>query len=332
MHCLYCDRPLALLKRLTGDGEFCSKEHRRIYQQQHSQLALARLLESQPKGPQKGRPPKPAEAKPAPEPVKIQEDRQPSAAEFLAEEIEPRAAAELAASESAPRFENGPPPELAELPSLAARHGDLAAGGPRTAAHLADRPKVQLADAPAQSGQPSSFMRPARKLQLEEGARSSQAKVEGRKPAGAGILFQFPSLCDAPTALRHASKARFGQPVKPSLVHTQGVVRMPAPGLRPARLLSGSGPQRIVPGKIRLGAGAPRWQPLEPVLPVHEGVKITLVLGSFVQRPIHLAGQDGLPDSFEMEFLPISFPQYAARMGCLEERSHRTDRIGFTPP
>src|SRR5260370_29627483 len=49
MHCLYCDRPLALLKRLTGDGEFCSKEHRKIYQKEHNQLALARLLESQPK-------------------------------------------------------------------------------------------------------------------------------------------------------------------------------------------------------------------------------------------------------------------------------------------
>lgn len=46
--CLYCERPLALLSRLTGDGEFCSKEHRRIYQKEHSQLALARLLQAQP--------------------------------------------------------------------------------------------------------------------------------------------------------------------------------------------------------------------------------------------------------------------------------------------
>src|SRR5579862_5010313 len=59
MHCLYCDKPLALLKRLTGDGEFCSKEHRRIYQQEHNQLALARLLESQPKPGGKGRPSEP---------------------------------------------------------------------------------------------------------------------------------------------------------------------------------------------------------------------------------------------------------------------------------
>jgi hypothetical protein len=56
MHCLYCDRPLALLKRLTGDGEFCSKEHRKIYQQEHNHLALARLLDAQPKTKEKPRP------------------------------------------------------------------------------------------------------------------------------------------------------------------------------------------------------------------------------------------------------------------------------------
>lgn len=49
--CLYCERPLALFSRLTGDGEFCSKEHRRIYQKEHSQLALARLLQAQPSAP-----------------------------------------------------------------------------------------------------------------------------------------------------------------------------------------------------------------------------------------------------------------------------------------
>ena len=48
MHCLYCDQPLALLKRLTGDGEFCSKEHRKLYQRKNNKLALERLLASQP--------------------------------------------------------------------------------------------------------------------------------------------------------------------------------------------------------------------------------------------------------------------------------------------
>src|SRR5437868_19329 len=69
MHCLYCDRPLALLKRLTGDSEFCSKEHRKIYQKEHNQLALARLLESQPNAKGKPRPSlkQASQAKPAPD-------------------------------------------------------------------------------------------------------------------------------------------------------------------------------------------------------------------------------------------------------------------------
>src|ERR1700689_122570 len=91
MHCLYCDRPLALLKRLTGDGEFCSKEHRRIYQQEHNQLALARLLEAQPRSSGKGRPTDPPNRK-APlgndrPVVKETEQPHPEAAGFLAENL-----------------------------------------------------------------------------------------------------------------------------------------------------------------------------------------------------------------------------------------------------
>src|SRR5947209_9617950 len=103
MRCLYCDRPLALLKRLTGDGEFCSKEHRKIYQREHNQLALERLLEAQPVAnrksaasqskrdaisPAKAAPPKPAPVALPPEP----EESLPQLADFFAEEP-PEAAA-----------------------------------------------------------------------------------------------------------------------------------------------------------------------------------------------------------------------------------------------
>jgi hypothetical protein len=47
MRCLYCGKGLPLLKRLSR-GEFCSEEHRQNYQQEYSQLALNRLLQSQP--------------------------------------------------------------------------------------------------------------------------------------------------------------------------------------------------------------------------------------------------------------------------------------------
>ena len=44
-HCRYCEKPISMLTRLTGDKEFCSKEHRQIYLREHSQAALARLIE-----------------------------------------------------------------------------------------------------------------------------------------------------------------------------------------------------------------------------------------------------------------------------------------------
>jgi hypothetical protein len=47
MRCLYCGKDLPLLKRLAK-GEFCSEEHRQSYHQEYSQLALNRLLQSQP--------------------------------------------------------------------------------------------------------------------------------------------------------------------------------------------------------------------------------------------------------------------------------------------
>src|SRR5581483_12042820 len=48
MRCLYCGKELALLKRLRGGGEFCSEAHRKEYQEQYEQLALARLLQAKP--------------------------------------------------------------------------------------------------------------------------------------------------------------------------------------------------------------------------------------------------------------------------------------------
>jgi len=50
MQCLFCGKELALLKRLRGGGEFCSEAHRREYQEQYEQLALARLLQAKPPG------------------------------------------------------------------------------------------------------------------------------------------------------------------------------------------------------------------------------------------------------------------------------------------
>ena len=47
MRCLYCGKELALLKRLTGGGEFCSDAHKQSYQEEYNRLALSRLLQAQ---------------------------------------------------------------------------------------------------------------------------------------------------------------------------------------------------------------------------------------------------------------------------------------------
>jgi len=47
MRCRYCGKELALLKRLTGGGGFCSEAHKQSYQDEYNQLALRRLLQAQ---------------------------------------------------------------------------------------------------------------------------------------------------------------------------------------------------------------------------------------------------------------------------------------------
>ncbi len=55
MRCLYCGKELALLKRWTGGGEFCSDAHRQQYQEEYNQLALTRLLQAKPQQPEPAR-------------------------------------------------------------------------------------------------------------------------------------------------------------------------------------------------------------------------------------------------------------------------------------
>lgn len=75
MRCLYCGNELALLKKLTGYGEFCSEAHRQKYQEQYNRLALTRLLQAQDSEPER-RPPlsrtpvRPASTLPSGKPVR----------------------------------------------------------------------------------------------------------------------------------------------------------------------------------------------------------------------------------------------------------------------
>lgn len=334
MHCLYCDRPLALLKRLTGDGEFCSKEHRRIYQQEHNQLALARLLESQPKGKEKLRPDKAQSVKPEAEimepiqPVKAPQAPDPPRAGFLSES--------LAA---------GPVPSTTRLASVPrVKPGSAVWGGieaassfqgsrPKTAGFLAESLRPSLIAGAVQLQSKSKFKPPVANLRIEERPLSSKGGALKRpQPSGAGFVFEPQAGRLSVGNARPPAEARFS-PLRPV---TARAGLFPRGGgdcnLRMAKFISGSVIEPTRPGSVRLPAIGTRWKQLSPVLPKKAPGKIILVLGSFLQRPVRPAGQDLLPEAFEIPFQPISYPQYSPRMGCLEERLHRTDRIGFSPP
>src|ERR1700727_674659 len=83
MRCLYCGKELALLKRLTGGGDFCSDAHKQSYQEEYNRLALGRLLQAQKKGQQTNNLPAQDAAPPPSVLVAVEED------EPLAEEANP---------------------------------------------------------------------------------------------------------------------------------------------------------------------------------------------------------------------------------------------------
>ena len=49
MRCLYCGKELALLKRWTRGGQFCSEAHKKSYQEEYNRIGLNRLLQAQSK-------------------------------------------------------------------------------------------------------------------------------------------------------------------------------------------------------------------------------------------------------------------------------------------
>jgi hypothetical protein len=326
MHCLYCDRPLALLKRLTGDGEFCSKEHRRIYQQEHNHLALARLLESQPKAKEKPRPG--GAIKPEADSVdfiKASEVSQPKLAGFMPESLDAGSAPGATRFASAPRFGLGNPTWSGIDAKSIFRARPVS--GPKAAGFVAVSSGPSFVAGAARPQDKIDFKSPARNVLLEEKGLSTA--VSRRQPAGAGFVFEKSAARLSIGSTRPPTGARF-KPLTPVTVRSAGYIRHSK--LRMAKGISGFPPERTTPGKVRLAAIETRWKPLSPVLPSQSGGKIVLVLGSFLQRPVRPASQDLAPETFEIPFQPISYPQYSPRMGCLEERLHRTDRIGFSPP
>jgi hypothetical protein len=319
MHCLYCDRPLALLKRLTGDGEFCSKEHRKIYQQEHNQLALARLLESQPKAKGKPRADKTEDVKPQPETIEVESTPQPKLAGFMPEHLDAGPVPGARRLAGAPQFKQGNP----VWGGLRDRPGP----GPKAAGFLAaSRPSY--AAGTAQSRSKLDFKPPVGKLLLDQNRREALRRPQ---PAGAGFVSEQPAGRLSVGTARPPAGARFS-PLTPVTTRTAGALWSGRDcQLRTAKFFAGAALQPTGSASMRVPAIQTRWKPLSQALPAQTHGRIIVVLGTFLERPVRPASQDLPPETFEIPFLPI-YPQYSPRMGCLEERLHRTDRIGFSPP
>jgi hypothetical protein len=275
MHCLYCDRPLALLKRLTGDGDFCSKEHRKIYQREHNQLALERLLETQPASNKKAGPRKSQSDIPGASPIsslKASAEPVPEPADFLSSyPLEAAAVFGLRKVTGDPRFVGVAP-----------------AWGPEDRKGPVGQPRVAVFQ--AESFDPRAF--------------AATVRIPGQ----------------------------FGFQLAQGLPSYLSTIQVP-PNFRPETFLDGFVPPQTIPDRIQGMAPDPRWQPGEPALPRQIAGGIVLVTGSFLRWPVVPAVvEDVLPESFEIRLQPVSFPPFSPRMACLEERLHRTDRIGLSPP
>jgi hypothetical protein len=350
MLCLYCDRPLALLKRLTGDGEFCSKEHRRIYQKEHNQLALARLLDAQPNnnnkkakrpGIQQNRD-NPAPAAPLPV-EKREERRQPERAGFISEFLREASAVSVAHRSSAgPRFQNITPVLAEPVSAQSPEPGSQPRSLPKTANFLSESPLLSFAREVRFPSQVTRMEPFAGRPRLEESHTHETGIPMRRQPGRAGFISGQPlapvsATPSASTKGRRAPGPRFSPLVPVKLLPEKagaGTSRSRSAPKLPlaAHIPPSTDGARSIPDSIRRLAAEPHWKPLAAALPKRTMGRITLVLGSFLRRPVRIASQDGVPESFEIRFRPVSFPPYSPRMGMLEERSLGTDRIGITPP
>ena len=338
MHCLYCDRPLALLKRLTGDGEFCSKEHRKIYQKEHNQLALARLLDAQPKGKREdlrhnSHPAPP----PPPPPVEKREGRQPGQAGFISDFLrEASAVSDAHRSAAGPRFQSAAPVLAESIPAPGTEDRNQMRALPKAARFLSESPALFFSGEVRFPG--SSAPQPlAGRPRLGELRRDFAGIAIRLQPGRVGFISGQPLAPACATAFasakeRQPSGPRF-RPMVPART-SSGISRSGSDPKLPlaAHIPPSAAWARSIPDRVRSLAAEPRWQPLAAAVPTRPMGKIILVVGSFLRRPVRIANQDSLPESFEIRFRPISFPRYAPRMGILEERPHGVDRIGITPP
>lgn len=176
MRCLYCGKELALLKRWTGGGEFCSDAHRQRYQEEYNQLALNRLLQAKPPKPDA---PAPAEGKPA----------------------KPAAVAEPVREVSAPSAPPSPARIAAPIPEPATLK--VSEGTRSKPAYQEARSQVAVREAtvdPVPPPQAARIQEPAR-IEAPAPIEVAVAEPEVAAPADpAGFLVELPDVAQANVA------------------------------------------------------------------------------------------------------------------------------------
>ena len=165
MRCLYCGKELALLKRLTGGGEFCSDAHKQSYQEEYNRLALSRLLQAQkkPDKPEKAEKPEKssksnkeqAVTPPTPQPPAVELPGVEAAAPPIPEPPSPHAAPEPVVETAPPQPAAHPLEELEsfgfllEFPAVPAAEDGVELTGATPQAALSLEPLAEPSSPPA---------------------------------------------------------------------------------------------------------------------------------------------------------------------------------------
>jgi hypothetical protein len=184
MRCLYCGKELALLKRWTGGGEFCSDAHRQQYQDEYNQLALTRLLQAKPPGAEHAAATAKSEPAPAPEPAKPVRGRT-TPPEKLAEKQPDKQVEKQAAASIKPIAPPKPAPQPAAPPTQQA---------PRVTPQVI--PQVRKTEAPVQP--PVRAIEPEPEPEFEQAVAVESAAEPEFEPIAESTEETFPEIDEEP--------------------------------------------------------------------------------------------------------------------------------------
>src|ERR1700723_2410616 len=211
MRCLYCGKELALLKRWTGGGEFCSDAHRQQYQEEYNQLALNRLLQAKPKADTQKAEAKTSDAKardgktPDAKPVDTKPvDAKPADVKLL--DTKTRDAKTKEAATAFARVEAPPAPlvEARPAPQPAVEAAAAAAPAP-------EPERVEVAAAPLPEPEPEPY-----EPEIDEEPVPAEAY---------GFFLEFPVPVHGPLVALAYELGGFDQPFRPSLPSREAVIQ-----------------------------------------------------------------------------------------------------------